>query len=707
MIPSERQALMSNPTKTGAREPRSRHIAWVLRIATLLGLAIVVGRVVQLQLAPGDKLEAFIDSRTTSQTLNSTRGDLLDRRGRVLATTRVGYKVIIDPEALHNAMTKDPTAMDRVIVNLAQVLTTPAPEIAQRIIERMVRNDEIRSASASPTAPAGAVLAGLSFGGAPQGPAATPRLSRYLPLSEVLTQQQTQRLREMRRSGQLPGVSLEHDPVREQTSEALVGSIVGKVGFEPQATEKSGVLGAEKLFDERLRGVDGSLTYVRDAEGKPLWVERGAWIDSSKGKDVRLSIDLEIQRIVTEQLKWGVEQADAAGGRAIVLDPDTGEILAMTDILRPIPGLAEVDWWDPKSGTPRPRMPDERDQPRYKVLRDDPGRRIEPALAYNRCLQDVYEPGSTFKPFAWTLAKTKGLLPDDEVLDIKQKSVRTDYGRRITDVYTYDDLNNWDAVIKYSSNIGMYMATSRLSFGELRGAIKALGFGEPTGIGLGGESSGIVTSAKDWDKYTQTSVGMGYEVAVTPIQMVRAFSVFARKGEMAGTLPEVRLTAAGDPTKRGMTGDETIVKRVYSPEAALRTVKPMRQVVERMDKNTARQYPDEPKPQYSMFGKSGTSQIAMVPPKPGLRIPSGTRGYYEKQHYSSFIVGAPADNPQIVVLVVIDDIGPERVRQNHHYGSWVAGPVVRRIVERTLPYLGVPADLGPDDQSDSGQMPID
>ena len=512
-------------------------------------------------------------------------------------------------------------------------------------------------------------------------------------MGTVLDQAQTQLIREAIKAKKLPAVTLEHTPLRVQVGAELVGPIVGKFGFTPQGTKKTGVLGAEKLFNDRLIGEDGSKTYVRDAKGQPLWVQRGAWVESSKGQDVRLSIDLEIQRMVYEELLKGVEQVDAAGGRAIVLNPHTGEILAMTDVLREIDGLETVDWWDPESGEPRPTMPKEKDQPRYKVLRDDPNRAVEPALAYNRCLQDVYEPGSTFKPFAWTLAKTKGLLPDDEVLDIKEKRRKVDYARRwVEDVYTYPDLDNWDAVIRYSSNIGMYMATSRLEHEELRSMVKALGFGSPTGIGLAGESSGIVTSTKNWTDFSQTSVGMGYEVAVTPIQMVRAFSVFARKGEMAGTLPEVRLTASGDQTKIGMTGDETIVQRVFSAEAALRPTGPMRDVAERMDKLRIRQYPDEPESQYSMFGKSGTSHIAMVTP-PGMKRPKGAGGYYENQHHSSFIVAAPAIDPQIVVLVVLDDIGPERVRQRHHFGSWVAGPVVRRIVERTLPYLGVPADL--------------
>lgn len=667
----ERDALMSPMPNIALIDSRGVLVAWLVRIAVFVALITVIVRVVQLQVAPGDQLASFVESRTSTQTLGATRGDLLDRRGRTLATTRMGYRVVVDPEGLRLAMQRDNTLFDRIVVRLGGVLSESPNDFAPRIIERIVKNEAAANSSGD----------------------ATTSISRYLLIGEILNQEQAQAMRELKAQGKLPSITLEHEPVREQTSPELVGPLVGKVAFPAEGTKRVGVVGAEKLFDARLSGEDGSLTFVRDAKGQALWIERGAWIDADKGQDVRLSIDLEIQRIVREQLLWGMEQADAAGGRAIVINPHTGEILAMTDHLRAIPGLAPVPWWDPQSDTPRSKLPPVEDQPRYKVLRDDPIRASEPTLAHNRVLEDVYEPGSTFKPFAWTLAKTRGLLPDDEVLDIKQIAIRTHYGRRIEDVYTYADLDNWDAVLRYSSNIGMYKATDRLEPKDLRGMIKALGFGAPTGIGLGGEASGIVTSEKNWGEYTQTSVGMGYEVSVTPIQMARAFSVFARKGELAGTLPEIRLTAAGDENKRGMVGDETIVQRVFSAAAAQRTIKPMTTVAERMDVNMQRQYPDLPKPRYSMFGKSGTSLIAMVPPENGLLPPAGGRAYFEKQHHSSFIVAAPAHDPQIVVLVVLDDIGPERVSQRHHYGSWVAGPVVRRIVEDTLPYLNVPSDL--------------
>ena len=673
---SDRDALMVAPAPGISADARAVLVAWLVRIGVIVALVVVVARVLQLQIAPSADLREFVQSRTSTSTLGATRGDLLDRRGRTLATTRMGYSVIVDPEGLRLAMQRDPNLLDKTIVALSGVLTTSPNEFAPDIIQKLVRNEQISTRGQSD-----------------QG-ATIP--SRYLRIGEVLNQEQAQKLRELKTDGLLPAITIEHEPIREQSSAELLGPIVGKVAFAGEATERSGVLGAEKLFDAMLKGEDGSLTYVRDASGRPLWIERGAWVDADKGQDVRLSIDIEIQRIVREHLLWGMEQADAAGGRAIVINPHTGEILAMTDHLRDIPNLAEVPWWDEASGEPQPVMPPVDEQPRYRVFRKELLTQAEPALRHNRVLEDVYEPGSTFKPFAWTLAKSLGHLPDDEILQIKGRGIYTEYGRYLEDVYSYDDLDNWDAVLRYSSNVGMYMATQRMSHEQLHGMVRALGFGSTTGIELGGEASGIVTPMSRWGEYTQTSVGMGYEVSVTPIQMARAFSVFARRGDLAGTLPEIRLGAVGDQQKRGMQDSHAVVERVFRPEAARRAIKPMTTVAERMDQNMHRQYPDLPEPRYTMFGKSGTSLIAMVPPESGLRTPKTKLAYFEKQHHSSFIAAAPATDPQIVVLVVLDDIGPERVKNRKHYGSWVAGPVIRRIVEDTLPYLNVASDTDHD-----------
>jgi cell division protein FtsI/penicillin-binding protein 2 len=301
-------------------------------------------------------------------------------------------------------------------------------------------------------------------------------------------------------------------------------------------------------------------------------------------------------------------------------------------------------------------------------------------------VEDVYEPGSTFKPFVWALARQQGLLPDSEVIKNESKQYRTPYGRRLEDV-TYRAEMSWTDVLLYSSNIGMSKVAERVAFRDVQQTLVKLGFGRSTELGLAGEASGLVTRLRDWTKYTQTSVAIGYEVAVTPVQMVRAFSAFARNGELAGTLPALRLTAfdPSDPLA-------DLVERVYEPEAALDVRRSIVGVVERMESLRKIRFPEDVPATYSMFGKSGTSKIAVSAPK-GYEVPRGAKGYFEKQYNASFLVGAPVDEPRLVVLAIIDDPGPDLVRLQRAYGSSVAGPVTRRVVERSLRYLGVLADL--------------
>ncbi len=652
-------------------------ITIVMRVVFVLGLLLVLGRVAQLQLAPSEELKGFISPRTTTSTLEAPRGDLLDRRGRVIATTRIGSRVIVDPTLVERNL-------DQTIVALAEATGEDPGTLGARIISRVMENkDRAKQRAVFDARAARGEAQPLGADGKPES---APRLIRYLPVGGVLDFDTGERVKELK----LSGVSVERIPVRVGAADTLVGPIVGKVGTRDRSTERYGMLGAEASFDSTLAGADGGLSYVKDAWDDPMWVEHGAWIEEQRGGDVRLSIDLEIQRIVLEELEWGAEQADSSGARAVVINPHTGEVLAIADVMREVEGLEEFPWYDPESGEPPARLSDVSELPRYRVLAPDPMRDVEPSLGRSRSVRDLYEPGSTFKPFAWALAKTQGLLPDDEIIEVEYGQMRTDYGRMLTDVTPRDRLS-WDDVLRYSSNVGMGIATSRTSEKDLRETILSLGFGERTGIGIMGEQSGIVTSDQDWNHWTQTSVGMGYEVAVTPVQMVRAFSVFAREGEMAGTLPELRLSAAGLDNRTGLTKDEIYVTRVFSPEAAARVREPLRSVAERMDNNNCA-VNGAPKPTYSMFGKSGTSTITCIPPE-GKRRPYGATGYFEKQYTSSFLVAAPAEKPEIVVLVVIDDPGPDTVKVRHHFGSWVAGPVVRRIVERVLPYLGVEPDL--------------
>lgn len=680
-----------HPENQDGDKDRAAVIARLFAGVVTVVLLVVVARVGQLKAAPGDRLGRFVSDRVGLETEPSPRGDLLDRRGRPLSMSEIGFRVIIDPVAAESSM-------DRVIVTLAERLGVAADEIGMPLARAVEKNEQIRNAratlarSAAPDAPLTLTgrLRGLFGQGLPasrveRAPAeglAAERLRRYLPVGPVIERE----IAELIEGTGLPGVLIEKQLVRTYPGGGEIASILGKVGFG-----HAGLLGAERSLDERLTGEDGRIGYVRDSKRRPVLIDALASTAGERGEDIRLSIDLELQRIAIAELERGMEEADAAGGRLVMMRPETGEILAMVDLYREVEGLVPFPWVAP--GTPDdawPALPPEDKRPRYATLSPDPGRGVHPAMGRNRCVEDIYEPGSTFKSFVWASAWQKGLIGEGEI--ISTRPYTTPFGRYTEDV-TKRDEQDWEHVLVHSSNVGMFKISERMSHEDLRETVLRFGFGSRTRIGLPGEASGLVTSAKAWGDYSHTSVVIGHEVAVTPVQMVRAFGAYARSGDLAGTLPHLKLTV---PTRAEHEAEPVV--RVLQPEIALRTRRALEKVADRMDASLRRRFPDEPEPGYTLFGKSGTADIAVVPPfaedETGKRVqmgkPRGAGGYFHEQYCSSFIGGAPVEDPRIVVIAVIDDPGPVRIRQKAHYGSSVAGPVVRRVVERSLRYLGVP-----------------
>lgn len=643
-------SMKGHAAPPGAPVNPSRRVdraAITIVVVLSLVMAALVGRVAALQLRPGEALRGHMSDRMAQASVPALRGELLDRRGRLLSTTRFGYRAFIDPVEFAALPTEE---SDEAIVRISEATGTDADELAERLFERLAENERrARLQEQSESAPG---------------------LIRYLAVGSVLSDASAAQVRE----AEIPGVHLEQRPVREYVAGPYASAIVGKVGFE-----NKGLLGAELSLDPRLREQGGTIRYVRDARGRPLWVSPEDWKPGAPGDSTRLSIDLEIQRIAAEELQRSMEECDAAGGRIIVLDPHTGEVLAMADLTRPVTGTVPFPWEEASAARGTRAEPDPRSMPRYDVVpHPAPG-----ALPKNRCVEDVYEPGSTFKSFIWGVITSLGRAQIDEVFDTEGGRWRTSYGRAVADVVQRGS-STWAEVLVYSSNIGMVKAGERLSFEEMREAVTRFGFGRPTGIGLPGEASGLVTSAKGWSKYTQTSVCFGYEVAVTPVQMVRAFSAFARTGELAGTLPELRLTAQ-DPD----APESRVIRRVLPAAVATEARRIMGSVAENMERRMDQR--GEPKHvwQYSMFGKSGTANIALGAPPKGFRRPLWSNGYAPDQYNSSFIAAGPTEAPRLVVLAIIDDPGPERIRARTHYGSYTAGPVVRRVMERSLSYLGV------------------
>lgn len=569
-----------------SQQRQARRIAlWAIGCSAIacLAMGVISLRVLQLKVAPAQKLQALMGDPISTRPSVGRRGDLVDRRGRLLATSTIGWRLFLDPSLIDDLGT--------ISVELQELIGLDAIEIDRKLNRRLH--------------------------------------SRFVPVSDILEDWQVDRIN----SADLSGIGLERRLVRSYPQGSTAARLVGTVGFDHQ-----GLGGLEYALEDQLLGEGGTLRYLRDVRNRPMWVASDGYLPHVDGEPVRLTIDLAIQRYLEERLQEAVDDCNAGGGRAIVIDPETGEILALSDIINKREG------W--------PGQP------------EDPLRESHERLGRNRCVTDPYEPGSTFKPFVWAIATESGAVTAKEVLPTPAGIPhRTTTGRRIRDVHYYGPVT-WRRVLVKSLNSGMAIVAERLSKEAMQGCVERFGFGQRTGCGIAGETAGLVTSSKSWSSYTQVSVSMGHEIAVTPLQMVRGFSAFARDG----SLPSLRMVSEDESTP--------IQQQAISDDMAQQ----VREILEEvMTDGTGRNSQSE---QYRLFGKSGTAQL----PK------SQGGGYHEDRYISSFIAGAPFSEPEVVVLCVIDD--PDR-SLGAWYGGRVAGPVTRDVIDFTLGYMGVPPDKLP------------
>lgn len=589
---------------------RTRRWARGIVACTAVVLSLTLLRVAQLKVAPPEELHANAGRRTSVRKELAQRGELLDRRGRPLAMSLVGYKLYCDPAFIYEsgwtaakkASKTDPNAITECDpFRDAAIALAPVLKQAPQAIHQLLRDNAER---------------------------------RYMILSQDVSEAQVDALKQM----DLDGIGLETKLVRDYPAGGLAGQIVGKVG-----AEHIGQAGIEFAFNKELAPVDGQVKALRDAFGRTLWINRDDYVPGDPGQDVRLTIDLAIQESAERHLTKMVKDMNAGGGRVIVMDAGNGDILAMADVLQERPGMHEAT--------------------------RDPARRIHPSLGRNRNFTDPYEPGSTMKSFVWARATQLGLAkPTDTIQMPTGAPLVTSFGRVIhnSDSREYHSWS-WKDVLVHSVNTGMVTVGLRMTHAQMQDMVRDFGFGSKSGVGIPGESAGLVTPNKRWTNYTQSSVAFGHEIAVTPIQMVRAFSAFARPD---GTMASPRMVLP-----RGSTDSDTFLpgsKQVITPAVLAEAKDALKTVLE---DGTARRAQSL---NYRIFGKTGTAELA-VP---------GAKGYDRSRYMASFLAAAPLENPRLVVICVIDD--PDR--RKGHFGGLVAAPVVRDVIDDSLQYLGVPYD---------------
>ncbi len=569
--------------RPGNTEDGARRVLWVgsglIGLISLLMVALL-GRVILLQTQPSTPIASRIGSQHGTRPILARRGNLLDRRGRVLATSRVVKRLFADP-----GLIEEPgTFVERV----GHELDYDPAWLARKIDRR-------------------------------------PH-SRYVALDTRLSDDRIERVKHFR----LRGLGTQDHAVRDYPQGSLAGQLIGFVGADGLGLE-----GLERVYDRDLIGRDGELRYLRDSGRRVLWVEQSAYATPSDGDAIRLSIDATLQHFAETELAAACNEFDAESGQMVMIDPQTGQVLAMAN--HPV--------FDPN------------------LFRDS-----NAALRRNRCVTDTFEPGSTLKPMVWAAATQAGTAGIDEVIDCTESGFFvTEGGRRLRDAHGLGKLT-WAGVLARSSNIGMAIIGQRMGAARLHQTVRAFGLGTTTASGLPGEVAGTVHPLHKWNHYSVTSVPMGQEVAVTPLQLAVAFGVIANGGEL------IRPSVIAAPA----TPYSPVLGRVLTEQTAELTKRVLRTAVSDPH-GTGRRANS---PLYEIFGKTGTAQVAN---------PDGG-GYLEDQYISSFVAGAPLERPAVVVVCVIHR--PDK--SIGHYGGAVAAPAVRRVIEKSLVYLGVPTLAAPD-----------
>lgn len=553
-----------------------RRALFVAAFIVLWMFAISV-RLVYLQVTQHDELADRAQKQQQGMVETGfERGQLIDREGRELARSIETASVFVAPDEVTDV---------RLVSNLlGGALGTDSAAIAKQISEGQTAN------------------------------------RKFLWIARRVPEEQSQKIAACK----LDGVHLEKEAKRYYPNGSLAAHVLGFVGLD-----NTGQAGIEQFFNQKISGEPGKLFLERDSKGR---VYHSFEIEAKPGQNVVLTLDQMIQYRTEQALAEAVQNTHAKSGTAIVLDPRTGEILA----------LANAPTFDPnKPGAAKPET------------------RSNPALEY------IYEPGSTFKIVAFSAALEKKLIKPDDRIDCQMGAI-TVAKRVIHDHKKFGVLTATEALEK-SSNVAAIKLGLKVGDSGMFDFIKSYGFGSRTGVELPGETAGLLNPLKRWLPSSIGSIAMGQEIGVTPLQVAAAFATVANDGmRIAPHLVREIRSSSGASVYRAAPEQHRVI--------SVETANALKGMLEGVTLNgTAKKAQLDG---YTAAGKTGTAQ----------KIDPKTRHYSTTKHVASFVGFAPVSNPAVVIIVVIDEPA------GAYHGGDIAAPVFRQIAEQILPDMNVAPD---------------
>lgn len=566
-------------------------------LCALMGVAlgIVVSSAYRVQVEDGPVWRETAEKQRQKRLhVEPKRGTIMDRNGTELAVSVDVPSVSVDVgEMLHGAETPDAqtAVLKDASVRLAQVLGLDGNELYGKLATK----------------------------------------KRFLWLKRRISGEEAQALRDLgdakKQLRPIRGLAIEGEGKRYYPGRELLGPVLGFVA--PDGLGKDGL---ELSLDEQLRGHADEVRGLRDRSGRLLFAEGQGDEQALAGGDVTLTIDLGIQHVVERELDAAFGTYETKGGAAVVVDPTTGEILALAST----PGYNPNDYGDSEVDSRRDRV-----------------------------VTDRFEPGSVMKVFTVASALAAGTLKPTE-------SIYCEHGSyQLGNVTIHDThLNDWltpTQILAKSSNIGALKIALALGEPGLYSGFRRFGFGEPTGLPLPGEASGVLRPrGRPWFDVETANASYGQGVSVTAVQLAMGMAAIANGGRLLEPVLVKRITS---PTGEIIAENGTRLRREAVPASVAHLVAEMLTAVTE-DGGTGT---EAAVAGFRVAGKTATAQKA----------DPATGKYSPDKFTASFVGFLPADKPRLVIAIVLDEpvIG--------HYGGDLAGPVFRRVAEASLRYLGV------------------